>query len=86
MRDDLVALHGRSSSGIAVQLLWSRVDGGTHITVVWGDRDQTFEVDPADALEAFHHPFVYGCTLEELRHVPEADLTLDLSGADPLPV
>ena len=80
MRDDLVALHGRNHSGLAVQLLWSRTTGATFITVVWGDRDETFEVDPCDALEAFRHPFVYGCTLTEKRHTVEYEtVTVDLN-------
>ncbi len=64
---DVVALKGRMTAGIAVQLLWARDTGATFVSVTVADRSQTFEVAPADALDAFAHPFVYGCTIALTR-------------------
>ena len=54
-------LDHRRSDGISVTLLWSVVTKGVFISVV-EEREGTsfqFEVSPADALDAFRHPFAY---------------------------
>jgi hypothetical protein len=54
-------LDQRSGNGLEVTLLWSERTGSVFVCV---DDEQTdarfhFAVDPADALEAFRHPFGY---------------------------
>jgi hypothetical protein len=54
-------LDQRSGNGLEVTLLWSERNGSVFVRVA---DDQTgagfhFAVDPADALEAFHHPYGY---------------------------
>ena len=54
-------LDHRRSDGIAITLLWNAVTKAVFISVV-EERDGTsfqFGVPPADALDAFHHPFAY---------------------------
>lgn len=65
--DDLVpagleVLATRSASGFDVQLLID-AEGQTYVTVILAGAIQTFEVPRAKALDAFHHPFLFGCTL-----------------------
>ena len=85
-RPHLEALVGRMTAGIAVQLLWQPASGATYVSVVWGDRDETFEVAPVDALEAFYHPFVYGCSLREERHVYADEDFVGIEDGDEIPV
>jgi hypothetical protein len=58
---DVRELDRRTSNGIDVRLLWQ--PQRNRVSVVVTDRrvdgSFDFEVDPADALEAFHHPYVY---------------------------
>ena len=54
-------LDQRFGGGLEVTLLWSERTGSVF---VWVEDEQTntefhFVVDPADALEAFHHPYAY---------------------------
>ena len=54
-------LDQRSGNGLEVTLLWSRRTGSVFVCV---EDDQAgtgfhFAVDPADALEAFRHPYGY---------------------------
>ena len=65
--DDLIpaglsVLATRSASGFDVQLL---IDGEdqTYVTTILNGEIQTFPVARAKAMDAFHHPFLYGCTL-----------------------
>lgn len=54
-------LDQRSGNGLEVTLLWSERTG-TVFVCVQDERTHTgfhFAVDPADALEAFHHPYGY---------------------------
>jgi hypothetical protein len=55
-------LDHRVSDGIEVTLLWDSRDDRVYVTVE--DRRHghffDFEVDAAEALEAFHHPYAYG--------------------------
>ena len=58
---DARELDQRSSNGIEVTLLWSPRTNRVWISVADDRRDHAFEldVDPSDALDAFHHPYAY---------------------------
>ena len=65
--DDLIpaglsVLATRSASGFDVQLL---IDGedNTYVTCILNGETQTIPVPRRQAMDAFHHPFVHGCTL-----------------------
>ena len=65
--DDLVpeglsVLATRSASGFDVQLLIDG-EGCTYVTCILNGAIETFEVARASAYDAFHHPFLFGCTL-----------------------
>jgi len=66
----LCELDQRSGNGLEVTLLWSERTG-TVFVCVEDEHSGTgfhFAVDPADALEAFHHP--YGYCPRRLQTVP----------------
>jgi hypothetical protein len=54
-------LDRRSTNGIEVALLWSPRTNRVWVAVEDAKTDESFEldVDPARALEAFHHPYAY---------------------------
>jgi hypothetical protein len=54
-------LDARSGNGIDVELLWYPTTDTVTVSVRDASRDLSFElaVDPARALEAFHHPFAF---------------------------
>jgi hypothetical protein len=58
---ELRELDHRSHDGFDVRLLWDAASGQVSIAL----RDErsggslAFEIEPADALDAFQHPFVY---------------------------
>jgi hypothetical protein len=54
-------LDARSTDGIDVRLLWHAATRTVSVSVLDSTQAQTFEfsVDPSEALDAFHHPFVY---------------------------
>ena len=54
-------LDSRSSNGITVVLYWHPHTNGVSVLVNDEPADETFElqVDPADALDAFNHPYAY---------------------------
>jgi hypothetical protein len=54
-------LDHRSNDGIEVTLLWSPQTNRVWISVADDRRGDWFEqdVDPSDALDAFHHPYAY---------------------------
>jgi hypothetical protein len=56
-------LDHRSGDGFDVTLLWSARTGRVFVTVEDARTSDSFRiaVDPRDALEAFHHPYAYGC-------------------------
>lgn len=58
-----VALLGRVTAGLGVQLLWDPRSGDTFVTCTLDGQCETFQVEPEEAREAFLHPFAYGCTL-----------------------
>ena len=54
-------LDGRASDGIDVRLRWEPQTDRVSVAVtdMGADGSFEFEVDPADALAAFHHPYAY---------------------------
>lgn len=54
-------LDQRSSDGIDVRLLWNSATNRVTVSVHDGKRGESFEleVEGADALDAFHHPYAY---------------------------
>lgn len=54
-------LDARAGDGIDVRLLWYPATNTVTVTVIDATRDHSFElaVEPAKALDAFHHPFAY---------------------------
>jgi hypothetical protein len=54
-------LDRRISDGIDVRLLWHPQTNRVSVAVTGRRADSAFEfeVDPADALAAFHHPYAY---------------------------
>ena len=54
-------LDARSGNGIDVQLLWYPATGTVTVSVYDASRDHAFElaVEPARALDAFHHPYAF---------------------------
>ena len=62
---DVIALAGRITAGLAVQLLITPggQDRRAFITLVLDGETETFEVGPEHAMDAYRHPFCYGGTL-----------------------
>lgn len=60
---DLIALRGRITAGLGVQLLVDLLSRQTFITLALDGETETFEVPPSAANDAFEHPFAYGGTL-----------------------
>ena len=54
-------LDHRKSDGIAVTLLWNARTKAVYVSVVEERSGASFQFDvpPADALDAFHHPYAY---------------------------
>jgi len=54
-------LARRESNGIEVSLFWSAATNRVTVEVVDASLDERFvlDVDPARALDAFHHPYAY---------------------------
>jgi hypothetical protein len=74
-------LDFRSNSGLEVALLWESETNRVSVSVfdrLSGD-DFVLEVDPAEALGAFNHPFAFAAA----RGIPPAG---DLRDAEPLHV
>jgi len=60
-RRDVRELDHRTNNGTDVTLLWHPPTNRVLVAVTDGpsNRSVEFEVDPADASAAFHHPYVY---------------------------
>lgn len=60
-RPEMRELDQRSANGLEVTLLWSERTGSVFICVEDNPASNGFHfvVDPADALEAFRHPYGY---------------------------
>jgi hypothetical protein len=58
---ELRELDHRTTDGFDVRLLWDPASGRVSIALREEDSGGSvaFDVDPADALDAFQHPFVY---------------------------
>ena len=56
-----VELADRAGDGLDVRLYWNSANGRVKVTVMHlaTERVAQLDVAPADALEAFHHPFAY---------------------------
>jgi hypothetical protein len=54
-------LDRRSNNGIEVALLWNSRTNRVWVAVEDARTEETFEldIDPACALDAFHHPYAY---------------------------
>jgi hypothetical protein len=54
-------LASRENNGLAIALLWSKAADQVKVTVVDGRLEEEFEfdVERAEALPAFYHPFAY---------------------------
>ena len=61
MNDDWRELAARESDGLEISLLWSPSADRVKVTVLDQRLDELFDldVDPANALRAFEHPFAY---------------------------
>jgi hypothetical protein len=60
---DLRELDHRRGDGYDVTLLWSARSGKVYVAVEDARTSEAFRiaVDPARALDAFNHPYAYGC-------------------------
>lgn len=61
--ETLVALMGRVNSGFYVQLIADTATGETWLTCSINGETDTFPIPSDKALDAFEHPFAYGCNL-----------------------
>jgi hypothetical protein len=54
-------LDARAGDGIDVRLLWYPATNTVTVSVLDATRDRSFElaVEPAEAVDAFNHPFAY---------------------------
>jgi hypothetical protein len=70
-------LHERNNNDLHVLLLWNSKTNRVHVTVRDRSTGDSFVVvpDPADALEAFYHPFCF-TPAAEVNGVPEVDARL----------
>ena len=60
---ELRELDHRRGDGFDVKLLWSARSGKVYVAVEDARTNEAFRiaVDPARALDAFDHPYAYGC-------------------------
>ena len=60
-RSDIHELDHRETDGVDVSLLWTRSTNVVSVLVRDAKTGDDFElsVDPADARDAFHHPYAY---------------------------
>jgi hypothetical protein len=70
-------LHERKSSDLHVTLLWNSRTDRIHVSVRDEQTGDEFIVvpEPADALEAFYHPFCFDAAVE-VDGAPELDTRL----------
>lgn len=73
LETEVLELDRRSGDGIEVLLAWEPRSNRVWLAVLNEHTDDEFcvEVDPARALDAFHHPFTYEpqCLEAELEYV-----------------
>jgi hypothetical protein len=60
---ELRELDHRRGDGFDVTLLWSARTGNVYVAVEDARTSDAFRiaVEPTEALDAFHHPYAYGC-------------------------
>jgi hypothetical protein len=70
-------LHERKSNDLHVRLLWNSKTDRVHVTVRDRSTGDMFVVvpDPAQALDAFYHPFCFAAAAE-VDGAPELDTRL----------
>jgi len=58
---DWTELASRESNGLATSLFWSADTNEVKVVVIdlFDEAEFELDVDPAEALEAYHHPFAY---------------------------
>ena len=68
----LKELDTRTNNEIEVALLWSPADGRVVVRVTDHSTEEVLELDvaPADAVDAFHHPYAYAAR-SRARLLPE---------------
>ena len=81
---ELRELDHRRGDGFYVTLLWSARSGKVYVAVEDARTNEAFRiaVDPARALDAFNHPYAYGCGSESSA-TRTADAAALPNGADP---
>ena len=81
---ELRELDHRRGDGFDVKLLWSARSGKVYVAVEDARTNEAFRiaVDPARALDAFNHPYAYGCGSESSA-TRTADAAALANGADP---
>jgi hypothetical protein len=64
LQQALRELDHRRNDGIDVRMLWNSRTNGVHVSVADERSGHSFwlDVDAADALEAFNHPYAYACS------------------------
>jgi hypothetical protein len=72
---ELRELDHRRGDGFDVTLLWSARTGKVYVAVEDARASESFRiaVDPARALDAFHHPYAYGGVGRHEATRPETD-------------
>ncbi len=57
----MIDLHERENDGLIVTLAWDKSTNKTYLAVLdlRTETDEIVEIDPADCLAAFEHPFPY---------------------------
>ena len=77
-------LDHRSNHGIDVRLLWSSGTNQVSIAVADGRTGTSFEfeVAPADAADAFHHPYIYAPRREHMPPQPAEEPQEPAADAD----
>ena len=66
MSDSIRELDQRTNDGITVTLLWNAETNGVFVSVVEERYGVSFDFAvPADAADAFHHPYAYAAPARE---------------------
>ncbi|MGH2894452.1 MAG: hypothetical protein ACRDPM_14485 [Solirubrobacteraceae bacterium] len=74
--DDIRELDHRCADGIDVTLLWDSLNDRVLVAVDDARNSQWFTLDvpPADALDAFHHPYAYPRREHDVQILSATDL------------
>ena len=81
---ELRELDHRRGDGFDVKLLWSARSGKVYVAVEDARTDEAFRiaVDPDRALDAFNHPYAYGCGGGDRRRAAPRTLRPSPTGAE----